>query len=262
MMSLSSLHLPKMLRSIIFIFFLLGLTYSCKSTHRVVTLGKYFLFFLKSFLTPLLFTILLNIFLFLFLEEPSRSEDDLKCPYIEKCRVFLADYAKTIMTNYIINVTHSAMFNPSGQVVLFEHKGLRYAYEIPCDPISPMRYSVDPRKKNNVSWNVNYEWCLSIHRLLINDADQYLHPSYNGKYYGPYGECCYSNDHSSLFPSPVKTTGEFLKYRIRAEKFYINTPQGRIFQSPTLSDYFRFVQKRMPYFHSSVEPDYLYDYWE
>lgn len=180
---------------------------------------------------------------------------------MEDCRIFLANWAKSIMTTYVINMTHSALFDSTGHINVYEHKGLRYAYEIPCDPASSLRPFYDYRQMSAISWEVKYDTCMSIHEKLWQAADEYLHPSYNGAYYGPYGVCCYSHDFSLHFPVKVKATGRLATYRIRAGKFYVNTPQGRKFKSPTLSDYLRTVRKKIPYYFSSYDPDYLYDYW-
>jgi len=167
------------------------------------------------------------------------------------------------MTNYILNVTTFAKFNPSGTLDFYRLFGTRYAYEIPCDSFSGHRYFYDPNTK--ASFDLDFNSCMYLHHHLFWNADFYAHPSYNLMYEGSYGYFCYSHDYTLYFPQKQDTPDEYSSYKIKADKFYVNTPKGRVFKSPSVADYKRFVSKNLGYVDLLGDPnfdEYLYDYWE
>jgi len=152
-----------------------------------------------------------------------------------------------------------ALFNTSGFLEYYYVMGTRYSYEVPCQPAAYVRpvYS-----KEIFSHQLNLKNCMDFHTFLWTKADEYLHPSYNGYYEGNLGAFCYSNDWYQPFPIRTEVPDEYKNYRIRTEKFYVNTTRSRYFKSPSISDYKRLLRRGVIFIDDGTDPsDYLYDYW-
>lgn len=209
----------------------------------------------------------------LFLDEPVRTlfypkdpGSKILSPFLEQCRALLYRWSKSILKEeyaiYRNGQINFALFNTSGLLEYYYLSGTRYSYEVPCQQAA---YTRPVYSKEIFSSQLSLKNCMDFHTYLWQKADEYLHPSYNGYYEGNLGAWCYSNDWFQPFPVPTDVPDEFKDYRIRPDKFYVNTttrPITRYFKSPSISDYKRLLRRGIIFIDDGTDPsDYLYDYW-
>ena len=200
-------------------------------------------------------------FVFYFTDAPRRQDMNgypLKAPILEDCRMYLLQWAKQIKNpNYAIvydEQVHYARFNEMGEFEFYNRShGIKYIYETPCD-FNFKVFSLDTR-----FFNVSYQGCTDLYFYLL-ELDRLQNPPFKR---GPFFvNFCYTYGWNQAFPSQVPTPKEFVNYRIRPSYFHYNSTFGRIFVSPTLATYQRFMLKEMPYIDDGTpDPDYVYDYW-
>lgn len=172
--------------------------------------------------------------------------------------MFLLQWARQIKNpNYAIvydEQAHYARFNEKGEFEFYNRTyGINYVYETPC-AFNFKVFSLDTR-----FFNVSYQGCTDLYFYLL-ELDNFKNPPFKR---GPFFvNFCYTYSWNQDFPSLIPTPKEFINYRIRPSYFQYNSTFGRVFVSPTLATYQRFMLKEMPYIDDGTpDPDYIYDYW-
>ena len=183
----------------------------------------------------------------------------MRAPILEDCRLFLLQWAKQIKDpHYAITYkgqTHYAKFNDRGKFEFYNRTfGIQYLYEVPCD-FQPS-FSYDSR-----FFDVSYHGCDNLYFYLMELSNlPNLIQTKSPFHVRPF---CFSYNWYQDFPAKVTAPNEFANYRIRASKFYYNTPLGRAFVSPTLAIFQQILIKELPVIDDGTpDSEYLYDYWD
>jgi hypothetical protein len=208
-------------------------------------------------------------FLFYLTGDPKRELLDkyntpMTVSALEDCRIFLARWSESIMNEkYAVKYKGGLdyfIFNTSGHLEHYYLREKHYIYEVPCyvlgvDSYENVYNSLDGKWEGTI----DHSFCSVLYKTLLDPVNYF----WDGQYFGNNINFCYRVNKYLEFPykrDPIEE--EFRHFKIRASKFYKKTPNGRVFQSPTLADYKCLLRRNTHYIDTGEkEADYLYDYW-
>jgi len=224
-----------------------------------------------------------NFCFLILLDSPRRDEIDgqsVKAPYLEDCRVFLTNWAKSVLSDdYIIlrgGVPRYAVFNPDGVLEFYRSGSSSIFYEVNCachpenqyfnpfdayelDDEAPPSYDEEDMNGESPPYDINLRACSRIMNLMNFTHHIKYRPSSN---HGDADYFCYKIMPLKKFPFKVETPPEYKDSRIRTSLFHIDTQKGPVFKSPTLSDFEWMKRKRKGYINdNSLFPSHLLDFW-
>lgn len=185
----------------------------------------------------------------------------MRMPLLEDCRVFLHKWAVKVKDPYYKTTfkgrTFYMWFDESGSLVIYKLISFKYVYEGPCLLDQYSQITDHANYTNLTRGFVNYENCTRLTEYLLNKSS-FIHT-------GPHGPFCYFYGNTHDFPLPMKVSSTLWKNMppIHASKFYVNTKTGKVYKSPNLASYAKFVREDSPYLNKGASNlDYVYDYWD
>jgi hypothetical protein len=204
-------------------------------------------------------------------DAPRRHDIDgkpLAVPFLEDCRETLLSWIDEIRgINYATVYNNDwvyVWFNESGHIVFYkDNQGLTYVYEVAC-PRTDITYLYDNRRSycGKPLPKASFKSCLIFYAFVVKNSK--LSVSHVNRYVGPFGDFCYRYYWNGQFPGRIPTPETYANYRIRPSKFFINTPEGRVFKSPSMSDFRKLKLANSPLVDNGddMNMDYVYDFWD
>lgn len=158
-------------------------------------------------------------------------------------------------------------FNSTGHLESYALNGSCFCYEIPCYTLTHLKSVVshEPNRwcHDKRTCFPTVSECYDFNKFLCDGAN--IHNTLDSDFYFEgyqQPHFCYRKAYTDYFPGLINPPNEFKNSKIRPSKFYVSTPQGLEFKSPTWAAFLRFRQQNSPHIDDGTDSDdYEYEYW-